>query len=108
MHLGVAPCLSCLHWTFLDKGSEIVIPILIFLVFPPQPSVPLGSGLKPPVTYSVQFNNDTREFPESNCGGGVCTGTFTDFPVEDFDFTVVVSNGLGNGRASPSMRGEMY
>ena len=37
----------------------------------------------------------------------VCTGTFTDFPAEDFDFAVVVSNGLGNGRASPSMRGVM-
>ena len=36
---------------------------------------------------------------------GVCTGTFTDFPAEDFDFAVVVSNGLGNGRASPIMRG---
>ena len=107
MHLGVAPCLSYLHWTFLDKGSEIVIPILILLVFPPQSSVPLGSGLKPPVTYSVQFNSDTREFPESNCSMSVCTGTFTDLPAEDFDFAVVASNGLGNGRASPSMRGGM-
>ena len=37
----------------------------------------------------------------------MCNGTFTDFPAEDFDLAVIASNGLGNGRAFPSMRGEM-
>ena len=81
--------------------------VIILPVLPPQSPVQVAPGLSQPVTYSVQFNSDTREFPESNCGGGVCTGTFTDFPAEDFDFAVVVSNGLGNGQTSQSMRGEM-
>ena len=38
---------------------------------------------------------------------GMCAGTFTDFPAEDFDFAVVVSNGLGNGRASANTRGKV-
>ena len=75
---------------------------------PPQPPVQVAPGLSPPVTYSVQFNSDTREFSKSNCSGGVCTGTyFEEFPTEDFDFAVVVSNGLGDGRASASTRGKV-
>ena len=72
-----------------------------------QSPVQVAPGLSPPVTYSVRINSDARVFPESNCSGGVCTWTFTDFPAEDFNFAVAVSNGLAAGQPTPSVKGGM-